>query len=247
MKIKLAVATTKGKHPNIEFNYKLVDTLKDANKIKGNSIDKKTIHFLGVLEQNADFIKEVVSIRKEFEIKESGLQFEDWLVLKSSKRKDDSYNKWKFSIDKASRKQLVEKFRIPYLLQSNLVYIVIANFIYVPLPKILLEVPNTLMPVYDGPEIILKIQSPVSKRQLIEFVESNWSDIEENMHMFGNELDVFVSDRDKEIIFMRDVKKMKYSEIADVIAQKTDNYEINEDMIKRAYHRAKYNIKKISG
>lgn len=188
MKIKLALATIKGKHPNIEFNYKLVGTLNEANKIKKNSLDKKTYSFLSVLEQNTDFILEVKALRKDFDIKEGGYTFNEWFLVRSTKRSDDSYNKWKFSLDRASRERLANKFKIPYLLQNNLIYIVIANFIYVPLPKILLEIPKTLMPVYDGPEINLRIQSPVSKRQLIEFIESNWSDLEESMSVFGEEL-----------------------------------------------------------
>lgn len=242
MKISFYIAQMEGKVPNQKIWYTVADTYEKANKVIRGSIDKKTYSFIKALEDNKDFELEVKKIRTEFNIPIDGYSFDEWTKYKFEKKMDKDFMSWRLKLRVNGAKRLVEKFNIPYLLQDNLVFILLGNYIYIPLTRLYVEAPNTLLPVYDGPELKIVIQSPVSKNQLIKFINENWITLEKEMVIFGNEASTFVSERDRQIITLRDEKKYKFREIADLLMEETDNFDINEDMVKRAYHRAKSKI-----
>ncbi len=242
MKISFYIAQMTGKVPNQKIWHTVADTYEKANKVIRGSIDKKTHSFIKALEDNKEFEIEVKKIRTEFNIPTDGYSFDEWNKYKTEKKANKDFMSWRLKLSVNGAKRLVEKFNIPYLLQDNLVFIVVGNYIYLPLTRLYIEAPNTLLPVYDGPELKIVLQSPVSKNQLIKFIDENWTTLEKEMVMFGNETSAFISERDRQIVTLRDEKNYKFREIADLLTEETNNFDINEDMVKRAYHRAKNKI-----
>ena len=237
MKIFYLIANSEGKFPNIKIWYTKASSFIEANKIERGAIDKKTDNFIKVLVENKDFESDISVIRRSFDIPANGYSFEQWDNIKKSKKTDETYPKWRLELDKACR-GLVTKYNIPFLLHENLTYIVVGNFIYLPLTNLYLQGNLSLLPVYDGPSVEICICGHTSKNQLINFIKNNWSDIEKETKVFTDKASTYVSTRDLEIVQLRDKKKMKFREIADYLSEQTGNFDINEDMIKKAYHRA---------
>lgn len=246
MKIIFFVAQMKERTWNSPVQYSIAETYEQANRITKDCIDRKTYSIVKALENNKDFENELQKLRKEFGIPIQGYSFDEWNNIKKNRQNDTGFISLRHNLRVIGTNKLIRKFNIPYLLQDNLTYVLIGNFLYLPMTRLYLEIPNTLLPVYDGPEIKIVIQSSVSKNQLIKFIENNWEILDREMAMFGQENSSFISDRDTQIIFLRDDKKMKFREIADLLAEEVDDFNINEDMIKIAYHRAKNKISILS-
>ncbi len=241
MKIHFLVAHSEGSLPNIKISYTEAANLTEANRATKGAIDKKIYTHLRALENNAEFVADVFAIRKKFNIPEIGYSTKEWEELKKVQRDDENSLKWRFDINKAC-KELSRQYKIPFLLHGSLMYIIIGNFIYLPLTKLSLETPHELLPMYEGPDIKICIMGQVSKQQVYKFIRKNWQTIENEMKVFGDEKPTYISPRDSEIISLRENKKMTFVEIANFLAEKNSDYEINEDQVKKAYHRAKDKI-----
>lgn len=241
MKIFYLVALSEGKFPNVKIWYEKADNYLEANKIIQGSIDREIYELLKTLEDNEDFDTDILGIRRKHDIPQNGYSLEEWDDIKKQKKEDGSYSNWRLEVDKSSR-ELSKRFKIPYLLHNSLSYIVLGNFIYLPLTKMFLDLPYQLQPTYDGPSIGIHIYGQTSKEQIKKFIDNNWTLIDKEMSVFKDETSAYISSTSREIMQLRDKKKMKFVEIADYLAEKSNNYDITEDMVKKAYHRAKSKI-----
>src|SRR3990167_8667818 len=164
MKIYFLVAQSEGKFPDLKIWYTQVSSPTEANRITRGAIDNKIYELIRTLEDNKDFVGDVVSIRNRFDIPSDGYSLKEWDEARKVKKEDKSYSKWKLELEKSCR-ELGKQYKIPFLLQGSLVYIVIGNFVYLPLAKLFLERANELLPIYDGPEIKISIFGQISKQQ----------------------------------------------------------------------------------
>lgn len=240
MKIKLVVSKFEGKFPVENIIHTEVSSMSEANSIVKNAIDKKTYSIIKALEVNDNFIKTIQFVRKDMGIPLEGFSYAEFVSL-NKKYPENSLNSRSNISTLLPDKNITKFFNIPKFIQSNLIYILWANFIYIPLTKISIESSSILSQVYES-DLKISIQGLISKRQLIQFIESNWETIEKEMLRYKNDISTFISSRDRKILKLRDEDKQKFREIADYLSEKTNDPEINEDMIKRAYHRAKAKI-----
>ncbi len=241
MKIYYLVAQSEGEFPNVKIWYEKATDYTEANGIIKGSIDRDTYEFLKTLEDNQDFANSIVAVRNTFNIPVEGYSLDEWDKIRAKKKDAGSYSNWRLKLDQASR-ELSKSYKIPYLLHKSLTYIVIGNFIYLPLAKIFLDLPYQLQPTYDGPSIKISIYGQVSKEQLKKFIDNNWVSIDKGMTVFTDENSAYISSMGREIIQLRDRDHMKFAEIADYISEKSNNYDVNEDLVKKAYHRGKNKI-----
>lgn len=188
------------------------------------------------------FLETINEIRLDYEIPIDGYTESELNKLKiDMSNNGNTYFQWKNQLEK---EVLLEskQFAIPSILRSSLINIVLCNFIYLPLTRLFLERNGALVQDDTGYEIKIGIYGKVKKKQIFDFVESNWDLIQKEMLKFENEESTYISDRDNEIIEMHDKKNMKFKEISDYFTETKHDYSTNEDMIKKDYHRAKKKI-----
>ena len=59
MKITILIAQKEGRFPNLKIKHTAVNTLKQANRVKRNIMDRKTYSLIRALEKNEKFVTEV--------------------------------------------------------------------------------------------------------------------------------------------------------------------------------------------
>jgi len=104
-------------------------------------------------------------------------------------------------------------------------------------------------PYFDLPTLAIQINidSPLSLNNLTRYLKKNWKDIEyylSKMDNYNNKSrwkDFYISDRDIEIVEMHRFQNKTFREIGDEY-ERRGNFDLYEDNVKTAYHRA---IKKI--
>lgn len=228
MKIYFYVAQKQNTSFIPAYTYTKATTLKEANAIVKGAIDKSTYALLKAFEKNKDFVEDIQFLRKKYGIPAEGFSLKEWDAVKLV---DPVYKG--FGVQSAALLLLAGKYNIPFYLRRSLKYIVVGGFVYLPLSKVEIEMP--LVPdsfensVHFEPEVMIRIQGNISKNYLINFVKDHWDEIEDGLRLFSDEKDIYISERDREILRLRDDKKLKFTEIADLLAEETGDFDINED------------------
>jgi hypothetical protein len=246
MNINILVTKYEGKFPDTKIWYVKANTFEEICAALPDAIERKTYTTIKALEKNESFQKDIAYLRDTFSIPKEGFTQEEWDEHKKNRRTDAKYAQWRLNLENALRTLLVSKYKIPTLLHANLLYVVLANMVYLPLNKIYLETPGTVLPLFNGDNLKLVLDGKVSQRELINYIKKNWDDISESMdNVLKSPEEINISDRDFEILELRDNKKLGFDKIADVISDKY-NIIISYDAINTAYHRAKKTIESLS-
>ena len=103
MKIYFLVAHSEGKFPDLKIWYTQVSSPTEANRITRGAIDNKIYELIRTLEDNKDFVGDVVSIRNRFDIPSDGYSLKEWDEARKVKKEDKSYSKWKLELEKSCR------------------------------------------------------------------------------------------------------------------------------------------------
>jgi len=82
MKIYFYVAQQQNKGFIPRYVYTKTNTLREANTIVKGALDKYTYALLKALEDNKDFVDDVLSLRKKFDVPDDGFTLEEWDVAK---------------------------------------------------------------------------------------------------------------------------------------------------------------------
>lgn len=102
---------------------------------------------------------------------------------------------------------------------------------------------------YEGDiqQLSIRINAPVTKNRLLNFVEDNWQKlnalIEEQHEQVNEEKSAYISDRDMRIVALRDHEGMTFDKISGVINDEFKNsITLGENNVKTAYYDAKKKI-----
>lgn len=129
---------------------------------------------------------------------------------------------------------------------SMMTYLILYNAIFINASISISSFSTSPLTEEDDGVVKIVINNRVTKRQLIEFIEDRWSDIEKAFvnDNVPHKIEEYISPRDFLIMDLRDMKKMKFREIADKLSGDNPNLEHNEDQVKTAYHSAKKIMKR---
>jgi hypothetical protein len=247
MKIKLLVAQSNGIFPDLKVRYDVAETLEEARKIDKDCIDRNTFSLIKALERNTKFVSIIGKIRNKFNIPKNGYSIEEWHNVREKSKSDQSFSKWRSQVEVESIKELTKAVSVHPMMVTSLPNMVLLNCVFVPLTRIFLEVPYSLLPRYSHSATKIVISSKVSKNQLLKFIEDHWREIENELNRTDG-VEPYISERDYKIIELKDNQSLTFNKIADILTNEIDTAEgiINEDSVKTAYHRAKKQINSLT-
>lgn len=233
----------------------------DLKKHKNPTITptKEFYSLIKALEHNEEFEQAILDARKRLGLPREGM---DW------KTYDKRHNPNLTSIKLPEKEQAQElelflkvvkevteirkRFNLDYSVDEQLPHLIYGNFVYPQDPPIMWGI-NAVSEDNDDEYynyIAIMINNPVTKNELITYIENNWEDIKYSMHNLPPKPSAYVSPRDRRIIELRDKEKMTFRKIADKLIEelKIDDFEgrINEDTVKTAYKRAKEKIAELA-
>lgn len=144
---------------------------------------------------------------------------------------------WERVVRQAER--ITKKFNLPARWQRYLESLILSSMI-TSLPEKI-----SLQEYPDGKKHIVISDRLNSKKELVDWVNSNWRMIRLGLGISKDKRELVSVPRHKkfgyykEIIVLRDKKGMKFSEVADILYKKYEEFrdEINEDSVKNIYHR----------
>ena len=213
--------------------------------------EKLFVNYIQALSNNENFTKEVFKTRKELLLPCDGLPFKQYLdfnqFLKANMPKKQAFV--------MSFMNECQRLRSEYVFHNNtsehLYDIIFYGFVN---PFNLEQSAISLR--FSTPEPIeaieIKIYEPMSKNAVLRYIDKNWKSIESGMKYITKKSTTdfhLISDRDFEIVTLRDEQKLTFAKIADKISKSSieddSDSAINEDSIKTAYKRAKKKISDI--
>lgn len=215
-------------------------------------------HTIKGLELSSDFEKLILDARKKLNIPIEGYSIDEYkkvvMPWKFDKQKEFTDDEIKLSLERLKLKQKIvniinRRINSYSILHTEIEHIIYANFVVAPPDKIM----HTLWAesedemtdgLFEEFQIILFAQ--VSKNELINYINNNWSKISKDLEKLGSPSDFYISKRDYRIIELRDKNKLTFKKIVNEIIKefKIDDIEgkVNEDAVKTAYRRAKNKI-----
>lgn len=234
--------------------------ISDWNELKKHKIPtviptKEFYSLIKALEQNVEFEQAILNARKRLGLPKEGM---DW------KTYDNRHNPNLTSIKLTEKEQELEleqflksvkevteirkRFNLDYSVNEQLPHLIYGNFVYPQDPPIMWGI-NAVSEDNDDEYynyIAIMINNPVTKNELITYIENNWEDIKRSTHNLPPKPSAYISLRDRRIIELRDKEKMPFKDIADKIMKEfeIDDFDgkVNEDSVKTAYKRAKDKI-----
>jgi hypothetical protein len=240
MKIKLLLPQYEGRGSYFKSWRIEVQNFDEANRLMPASIDREIYSFIKTLEHKKNFVDEIKSIRNDLGILENGYSYDEWISLKD--QIDIKISNYTDYIKTISR--LIKRFNIPFLLRSNLRFIIIGGFVLLPLAKISFNHGNMFLPIYEGPSLEIIIRGKINNpHEITKFIDDNWKTIQEKTQAFDNEVWFEFSDRWLEVVNLKQLP-MTHSQIAEYLSDK-DNDIITPENAKKIYSRAKQRMKKI--
>lgn len=248
----------------IAGGFEEASTLQEIEKIDSLAFDKDFYYYVKALEQNPLFVTAIENVRKKFNIPKNGYprQEIETLRLYPKDTHEVSYISKELLDRQFEMQELVEQidkesFRIYKALKLNkemkqaLTDIILSNCIYSTGPAIRIETDDDFGSYPERVEaVIIRVQKKVTKNQLLRFIEDNWSSIYSELKHLSPFSHAYISDRDRLILRLRDIKKLSYRKIADEIIKSLNiddpEAKINEDSVKTAYKRAKNKIQSLA-
>lgn len=218
--------------------------------------NREFCQFIQALELSDDFQRDIEAARRKLDVPTDiadlegyiaaditlGMPAENWSWLGEEKMLDE------FSVRLEVLDGLASKYGFDeHIGRSALEQIIGGYFAVVPFGKIYHELGNR----YDNyNSLTLTITTAVSKYELLKYIERNWNGISKDLKSLQVSPSVYLSDRDKRIIILRDKEQLTYRAIADRIIDELgiDNADgsVNEDTVKSAYNRAKKKIQSLA-
>lgn len=252
--MKLGVVLFAHSHPL--GRCKLVLSRKDVAKHNaanpGLELDPNLFNFLEALSRNRAFEKEILNARKKCGLPPVGLPPEDCLkefIIGATKNK--AMTGEMYSLISKAEQAILKRFKLNPAISLNLI---IPYGIYMPvfdeLPSISLQIHDcdaNGTPYNDVDKVSIDISRPISKHAVIKYINANWNAIEKGMKRMTLSSPIkHITQRDFEILDLKDKKNLLFTDVADIIHKKYSNSDpeakINEDSVKTAYSRAKKTI-----
>lgn len=244
-----------GKVTGTEYSpeYSLIDVVYDYPSIKQHEAKGLVGHkrpfynFVQALTRNALFRKEVLSLRKELGIPTDGLSFKKYQTLNTliGKDKTNGINVAQMFL---GRNELSHNFTYPNELDKCLYDIVFYGLVS-PFSAIQSAIAWNSSAWEPTGYIEINIFAPVTKNALHRFIDENWKVLESEIKNLDKKPTAdfsLISDRDFEIVTLKDEQKLTFPKITDRIYKKYGNddsdYKINDDSVKTAYARTKKKI-----
>lgn len=226
--------------------------------------DEKTFILFKALELNQDLDFELKKSRKNLELPEEGLsweQYEKWEIIPDKltaferEKRDNFYRYYPKEIDR-----ILRKMHLHLQVQEQLHNLILGNFVEPDYRGIGYGYSGTNADEYESMDdfddnteidtVSIMMTKKVSKNELIRFINKSWSDIDKLLGFLTEIGSVYISPRDLRIVELRDSQKLKYNQIAEQIVEEFSiddiNGTINEDSIKTSYKRAKDKIQNLA-
>lgn len=221
--------------------------------------DQETFILYKSLEFNSELEKHLIKARKHLHLPEGGLSWEQYQW-----RKDYKHDFPKEEMDEIihyihnyhnEASKIRKRLNLHPRVSAQLDNLILGNFVD-PTDSYMgvgygahadeVDDDGNLYPdsVVDGVEIY--ISKRVSKNEMHKFIESEWLGISDLLNKLPEHEHFYISNRDLRIVEMRDVEKLRYSQIVERITEEfaIDNMDgtLNEDSVKTSYKRAKGKI-----
>jgi len=220
----------------------------DGYELKNSEIyvkfGKKLFNEIKKIEIDKNVVKKIMEFRKKFNIPQEGYSLKEIDSMPIKK-----YNKLFLKV-----KRLIKNINVNQLILSYMEGIILTEAAY--------NFSDNLIGGFNSNSIIswkqiffdkdekhiftsstnpkrveIYIRGKISKEELINFIKNHWSQfwgMEDTINHLPRLDKAYISKRDKEIIFLRDEKKMTFPQIAKYL----DNF-YTDSTVKTAYQRAK--------
>jgi len=226
--------------------------------------DIKTFQLFKALELNSEIEPELIHSRKELKIHDAGLSWERFQRYKNHDSKSlqieiDESISWISGLYKEASR-IRQKLLLHPQIEEQLPNLILGNFVEPDYRGITYGCRGANVGDYESiddfdenvevNEITINISKRTSKNELTKYIDNNWEEIAKLLELLPEEKNFFISKRDVRIVELRDQKKLKYDDIADIIVEEFSLNDlegsINEDTIKTAYTRAKAKINELA-
>ncbi|HJX51044.1 MAG TPA: hypothetical protein VJ438_06295 [Candidatus Nanoarchaeia archaeon] len=239
MKITFVFNNPKGK------GFVSANTYNEIMALYKSVCDRRVYNYIKSLENNELLLEEVRALRKKYDIPSEGYEVKNWLQFPHFEEiqiPEDKYKEWRKKLNDDAKKLFnklgLSSFLLPHMNAYNLV---VGNFVFIGHGRIFLS------PHIVKGEVGIFIKGFITKNELHKFIDSNWEKIKKQMsETIDKEKELpswRISQRVRDIVKMRDEKKLTFNEIVERITSKyrldPADASINEDSVKAAYHRAK--------
>ncbi|MBN2016100.1 sigma-70 family RNA polymerase sigma factor [Candidatus Dojkabacteria bacterium] len=225
-----------------------VFTSKKVREYNPFVFNKKITNYIKALENHDKFATIIKEVRRKFDVPLQGFTVKDFgndpqFQCLHSRYSYELENQIISSVKRKLRENNITLLE-PINLDHNLFCIVIGNFLYLQKGAIY-HVPTSK----NSNMMFFSVLYQVTKSQFKKYLDNNWESISKSLKNLPVLPQWLITERDREIVHLRDEKKLKFTEIADKITKKygktLNDISINEDSVKAAYHRAKKKIKSL--